>query len=320
MQACLPLRQACFFKFVKGYNPPMPDSISRLTEINLDDLVNSIGWQDSPRLAKILRTLFRPAARKFARQMMEFDSQAGETDLAGASKSMLENYVKDVRVFGLDRIPSHGPVLALSNHPGMTDTLCLFAALNRADLRSIALDRPFLQSLPNVSRQLFFISDELGGRLGAVRKAAAHLRGGGTLLTFPAGKIEPDPQIYPGALESLNHWTDSAGVFLRFAPETQILPMLVSNVLWKKIVSNPITKLKKDRDEREKLGAAFQLLSHVIFNFHPLIVTVQVGEPVGLEEIGSNELAAIHEAVLARMRTLVENPPLGEGVSIRGIS
>jgi hypothetical protein len=309
-----------FFKFVKGYNPPMPDSISRLTEINLDDLVNSIGWQDSPRLAKILRTLFRPAARKFARQMMQFDSQAGETDLAGASKSMLENYVKDVRVFGLDRIPSHGPVLALSNHPGMTDTLCLFAALNRADLRSIALDRPFLQSLPNVSRQLFFISDELGGRLGAVRKAAAHLRGGGTLLTFPAGKIEPDPQIYPGALESLNHWTDSAGVFLRFAPETQILPMLVSNVLWKKIVSNPITKLKKDRDEREKLGAAFQLLSHVIFNFHPLIVTVQVGEPVGLEEIGSNELAAIHEAVLARMRTLVENPPLGEGVSIRGIS
>jgi hypothetical protein len=298
----------------------MPDSISRLTEINLDDLVNSIGWQDSPRLAKILRTLFRPAARKFARQMMQFDSQAGETDLAGASKSMLENYVKDVRVFGLDRIPSQGPVLALSNHPGMTDTLCLFAALNRADLRSIALDRPFLQSLPNVSRQLFFISDEPGGRLGAVRKAAAHLRGGGTLLTFPAGKIEPDPQIYPGALESLNHWTDSAGVFLRFAPETQILPMLVSNVLWKKIVSNPITKLKKDRDEREKLGAAFQLLSHVIFNFHPLIVTVQVGEPVGLEEIGSNELAAIHEAVLARMRTLVENPPLGEGVSIRGIS
>ena len=84
----------------------MPDSISRLTDINLDDLVNSMGWRDSPRLAKLLRTLSRPAARKFARQMQEFDSQAGETDLATASRFMLEMYVKDVRVYGLERIPS----------------------------------------------------------------------------------------------------------------------------------------------------------------------------------------------------------------------
>ena len=297
----------------------MPDSIARLTDINLDDLVNSIGWQDSPRLAKLLRALSRPVARKFALQMQEFDTRVGEKDLATASRFMLEKHVKDVRVHGLDRIPSEGPILALSNHPGMTDTLCLFTAINRPDLHSIALNRPFLQSLPNVSRLLFFISDEPEGRLSAVRKAAAHLRGGGALLTFPAGKIEPDPSVYPGALESLTSWTDSAGVFLRFAPETRILPMLVSNVLWKKLVSNPITKLKEVREDREKLGAAFQLIAQVIFNLHPLIVTVQVGEPVGLAEIGSTELPAIHEAVLAGMRTLIKNPPQGQGATIRGL-
>ena len=86
------------------------------------------------------------------------------------------------------------------------------------------------------------------------------------------------------------------------------------------MVSNPITRQKKDREDREKLGAAFQLLAQVIFNLHPLIVTVQVGEPVGLAEIGSTELPAIHEAVLARMRTLIEIPPQGEGISIRGLS
>lgn len=298
----------------------MPDSISRLTDINLDDLVNSIGWQDSPRLARLLRTISRPAARKFARQMQEFDSRACETDLATASRFMLEKYVKDVRVYGLERIPSLGPILALSNHPGMTDTLCLFSAINRPDLRIIALDRPFLQSLPNVSRQLFFVSDDSKERLGAVRKTAAHLREGGAVLTFPAGSIEPDPQVYPGALESLNRWTDSAGVFLRFAPETRILPMLVSNVLWRKVVSNPITKLKKVREDREKLGAAFQLLAQVIFNLHPLIVTIKVGEPVGLTEIGSTDLSAIHKAVLAGMRTLINNPPQGDGISMRGLS
>lgn len=309
-----------FFKIAKGYNLPMPDSVSRLTDINLDDLVNSIGWQDSPRLANLLRTFSRPAARKFARQMLEFDTQTGEKGLATASRFMLKKFVKDVRVYGLERIPLQGPILALSNHPGMTDTLCLFAAINRPDLRSIALNRPFLQSLPHVSRQLFFISDEPSERLSAVRKAAALLRGGGAVLTFPAGRIEPDPRVYPGALESLSQWTDSAGVFLRFAPETRILPMLVSNVLWKKVVSNPITKQKKVREDREKLGAAFQLLAQVIFNLHPMVVTVQVGEPVGLAEIGSTELSAIHEAVLARMGTLIENPPQGEGISIRGLA
>ena len=298
----------------------MPDSPARLTDINLDDLVNSIGWQQSPRLAKLLRTLSRPAARKFARQMQEFDSQAGETDLSTASRSMLEKYVKDVRVYGLERIPSQGPILALSNHPGMTDTLCLFAAINRPDLRIIALDRPFLQSLPNVSRQLFFISDDSKERLSAVRKAAARLREGSAVLTFPAGKIEPDPQVYPGALESLNQWTDSAGVFLRLAPETRILPMLVSGVLWKKVVSNPITRLKQVREDREKLGAAFQLLAQVIFNLHPVVVTVQVGEPVGLAEIGSSGLSAIHEAVLTGMRSLIENPPQGESIFLRGLA
>jgi putative hemolysin len=252
--------------------------------------------------------------------MLAFDTQTGEKDLATASRFMLKKFVKDVRVYGLERIPLHGPILALSNHPGMTDTLCLFAAINRPDLRSIALNRPFLQSLPHVSQYLFFISDEPSERLSAVRKAAAHLRGGGAVLTFPAGRIEPDPRVYPGALESLTQWTDSAGVFLRFAPETRILPMLVSNVLWKKVVSNPISRLKKDREEREKLGAAFQLLAQVIFNLHPLMVTIQVGEPVGLAEIGSTELHAIHEAVLARMRTLIENPPQGEGISIRGLA
>ena len=100
----------------------------------------------------------------------------------------------------------------------------------------------------------------------------------------------------------------------------RIVPVLVRNVLWNKVVKNPITKLKQDRMEREKLGAAFQLLAHVILNLHPLIVTVQVGEPVGLTEIGSTDLSSIHEAVLARMKSLIENPPQEEGISIRGLS
>ena len=298
------------------YNPAMPGPLSTLTEINLDDLVNSVGWEGSPRLAKALRVLFRRTAEKFANQMIDFDRMTAEEGLAEASRQTAKKYVQDIRVFGGENLPATGPVLVLSNHPGMSDTLCLFATINRPDLRSIALDRPFLQSLPNISRQLLYVGEIPAERMGAVRKAATHLRDGGAMLTFPAGKIEPDPDVYPGAEESLSDWTDSAGVFMRFAPEMRIVPVLVRNVLWERVVKNPITKLKRDRLEREKLGAAFQLLAHVVLDLHPLEVKVQVGKPLTSSEIGSTELPVIHEAVLARMRPLIANPPSGEGVSI----
>jgi len=40
------------------------NSLDILTEINLDDLAASFGWQNSPRLAGTLRRLFRGPARK----------------------------------------------------------------------------------------------------------------------------------------------------------------------------------------------------------------------------------------------------------------
>jgi len=294
----------------------MSDPLTRLTEINLDDLVNSFGSQNKHWFEKAIRIIFRGPAEKFARQMLDYDRCIGETDLPTASRKMLTRYVKDVRVYGQDHLPVKGPILVLSNHPGMTDTLCLFAAINRSDLRVIALDRPFLQSLPNLSRRQLFVSDNPSERMSAVRKGAAHLRSEGAMLTFPAGKIEPDPDVYPGTVDSLSDWGDSAGVFVRLAPETRIVPVLVRNVLWDAIVKNPITKIKKDRIDREKLGAAFQLMAQVVFNLHPLTVTVQIGEPISLIEIGSNELPAIHEAVLARMKSLITSPPSGNGLSI----
>ena len=150
----------------------------------------------------------------------------------------------------------------------------------------------------------------------AVKQAAVHLRAGHALLTFPAGQIEPDPLIYPGAPEALQGWTDSAGVFLRFAPDTRIVPVLVSGVLWERAVKFPLTKFKRDREDREKLGAAFQLLAHVLFNARPLRVRVEFARPVTVAEVGSVGVAAIHKVVIERMRALVQGPPQGQAVEV----
>jgi hypothetical protein len=290
-------------------------NLRALTEINLDDLVSSFGWENYPLPAHLLRWVFRSPAEKFARQMLAFDDCVGQSGLPEGASDTLKEFAQSLEVCGAEDLPQGGPVLFLSNHPGMVDTLALFAGINRPDLRIIALDRPFLLSLPNVAGHLLFISDKPSERMSAVKKAAAHLRAGGALLTFPAGQIEPDAQVYPGALESLNDWTDSAGVFLRFAPQTKIVPTFVSGVLWDKAVKFPLTKIKKTRFEREKLGASFQLLAHILFDVRPLKVKIRFAKPITLEEVGLQDAAAIHAKVIERMQCLIstsQSPKSGD--------
>ena len=287
-----------------------------LTDINLDDLVASFGWQGYPILASALRKIFIRPAKKFAGQMLGFDEAVQDGNLAEAARRIMRtNYVRDVRVHGREHVPAHGAALFLSNHPGMADTLSLFAAINRPDLKIIAIQRPFLETLQNSTRQLFFIDDDPAKRVNAVRQVSAHLKNGGAALTFPAGEIEPDPDVYEGALASLSHWTDSAGVFLRFARNAVIVPTLVSGVIWDAAARHPLTRLKRTRYDREKLAAALQLLAMVARDVRPTTPHVRFGKPITLDEVGSTDTAAIHQVVIRRMQELIQSSRSDDGIS-----
>jgi hypothetical protein len=280
------------------------DTFAALTQINLDDLVSSFGWQNSPVLARAVRGIFHAPAQKFARQVLDFDADVAARGLPLAANSLFARYARELRVIGAENIPADGPALFLSNHPGMVDTLALFIAIQRADLRIPAGERSFLRSLTHTCRHLIFFTDDPARRMVAVKATAAHLKAGGAVLTFPAGKIDPDPDVYPGALEALADWSESAGIFVRFAPQTKIVPTLVRGVLWDKAVKHPLTMLKKTQFEREKLGAAFQLLMHIQFGSRPLRVSVQFGEPI---EPGKMSAGEIHQKVLEQMRVLINH-------------
>ena len=292
----------------------MSGSLEILTQINLDDLVISFGWQNQPLLARLLRRTFLKPARTFANQMADFDLPVATHGLAEASRLTLRHYVRDIRIFGADRIPA-GAFLALSNHPGMSDTLSIFVALNRLDLKIIAFNRPFLNALPNVSKQLLYLTDDPASRIILIRQMSTHLRNGGAALTFPAAHIEPDPDVHNGALDSLGSWTSSAGLFIRMAPETAVLPILVRGVVWKKAAYHPLTYLKRTRAEREKLAGALQLLAHAILKIKPVTVRVQIGRPIYAKDLGTTEIQVIHQVVLAEMKQMITNPPEGQGES-----
>jgi hypothetical protein len=300
----------------------MPDHLETLTRINLDDLVNAFGWQNHVLLARFLRSIFFLPAQIFAQQMLDFDTAIGQLGLAEAACKTERLYVRDVRVFGGDRIPT-GPCLILSNHPGLTDTLALFAALGRNDLKIIALDRPFLVSLPNVARQLFFVTEQAHERMALVRHVSQHLRAGGAVLTFPAGHTEPDPDIYEGAVKSLDSWIESVRAFLRLAPQTTVVAVCVRGVTWNQIARQPIVRLRRTQDDQQLLASALQLLSSISLRLKPVVVRVQIGIPVHPLERDqtahhgrSLEPVTVHQAVLADMKALIENAPQGQGRSI----
>ena len=302
---------------IRSLTLPLSSPLHNLTSINLDDLVTSFGWQNQPLLAAPLRWLFSYPARKFAQQMVDYDDLVGQVGLHEASCRVLsQRYVRELRVHGGENVPASGPILILSNHPGMADTISLFAAVNRPDLRIIAMHRPFLSSLVNISKQLSYISDDPGERMRAVRQISSHLRAGGAALTFPAGQIEPDPAVHSGALESLNSWTDSSAIFLRFAPQTKIIPVLVSGVVWERTAQHWLTRFKKTREDRERLAAALQLLAMIMGEARPTTVHVHIGKPITAEEAGSADMEDLHRTLMERMRCLIEGRHTTEGESV----
>ncbi len=287
----------------------MLSSTSLLTRINLDELIDSFGWTDQPVLSLALRLLFYRTAEAFSRELLEFDRQVGQGGFPLAARPMLQRYTTQVNVYAETNLPS-GSFLVLANHPGMADALSIFLALQRPDLHVIGLNRLFLHALPNVAQRLFFVPAEPEKRIGLIRRVSAFLRSGGAILTFPAGRIEPDPDLFPDeALISLNDWSDSAGLFLRLSPETPILPVVVRGVIWPPSLRHPLLRIKRTRQEKDKLAAALQLLAHLIRGMKDIHIRVQIGRPIRLLDTNPRDSQSLHQAVLQEMRRLIQSPP-----------
>src|SRR5215469_18393118 len=147
-------------------------------------------------LGEPLRTILRPAEpaidKLFALDRLR--------DLYCAS-STPEDLLRNLRVRfeiaeeELAAIPRTGPLLFVSNHPfGLLDAVVLAVALPRArpDLRIIA--NSMLSDVPELKDRCIFVdnfgrADSVAGNSSALRDCLRWLRGGGALLTFPAGEV-----------------------------------------------------------------------------------------------------------------------------------
>jgi hypothetical protein len=186
----------------------------------------------------------------------------------------------------------------------MVDVMALWAALERRpDLRIVAAERQLLRALPNVSRNLIFVPEHSGARTGLLRTLANFLRRGGALLTFPAGKIEPDPTIRMGAIESLESWASSTALLVRLAPEAQIIPAAVGGVISPRASNNIIARQFREQKERDWAAAALQVLVPAYRNTHARVAFGAPLRAADLNELGEPE--AVVRAVAAQVAPLL---------------
>ena len=249
----------------------------------------------NPLINALLHVACAPFALELTRIGLKMEGIiARDGHLKGASAWLVDIASQRIDIRGAGRIPRNGPLLLVGNHAGLGDAHAILRASPRRDTLLLAHDFGILPGLAQF-RQYVIVVDEARPQ-AALRQSIRHLRGGGSLLLFPRGQIEPDPALdLDAALESLSDWTRSIDLFARHVPGLAITPVAVAGFLSRRALRNPLLRFYRDRDKRHFLAATFQMM----FAFYrDAAISVRVGESLRGD-------SATLAAVQARMADLL---------------
>jgi 1-acyl-sn-glycerol-3-phosphate acyltransferase len=289
------------------------ERVRRLQAICRRDLVVLSGVDRSPLGRRLLQLLLGARLRQFAQNVGAYNADLARRGLADASQALCKRYGGRVVASGLEHVPTAGPLLVVANHPGMFDTLAIYATLPRSDVRALARPQPLLSLLPSLAPNLLMLPDEGPGRAGGLREVQRVLRAGGALLLFPAGHLEPEPALagkhgLNGVTsdEPLGPWSSGVGTLVRRAARKgvplQVVPTSIAGALsiatWRWF--GPLVKLRRSLRGREDLAAVLQL---AFPRLGPTTVRVRYGPPLAAAQLAADDADA--EAITARLRAAV---------------
>lgn len=242
-----------------------PLQVATLRRHILDEVVWAMGFKAGSWQRRVLGPLFWWPANRFAHILAGFEQQVAREGLTEAARQLMLPFVDSIDVRGAETIPSSGPLLIVSNHPGAYDLACIVASANRDDLKIVVSTVPLVRHLPCVDSHLIPVTREAHEGMRGVRQAIRHLQSGGAVQVFPSGIVDPDPDLLPGASEALETWSSSVDLMLKKAPDTQLLVTIVSGVLSPGWLNSPITRLQKEVWRQRKLAEFFQIMQQLLF-------------------------------------------------------
>lgn len=276
----------------------MVDNLTSLSRANAREMLLAFKLDRLGHLQVLAEWLASVPARRLARKILHFDDLVGRSGLATGGRYFVEEFTGSLCVEGQQHVPRSGPLLAVSNHPGMVDAMAIWVALEeRPDLKIIASDRDIFHAVPNIRSRLLLVDPRTRCRSGLVRAAIGHLRQGKALLTFPAGAIEPDPSMR--LVTTAAGWSDSSSVLVRAVPETVVLPIAVSGVISATAHRHPLATRFADPKEREWAAATLQVLFRHLRDTRTRVV---IGERIFCDRASVRaEVQAAMAALLARV-------------------
>ncbi len=284
---------------------PNHGPIGYLSSAIMAEVIAALGLSPRGPARRLLGPLFRHPSRRISTIMWEYNRDAAETDVVSATGRLLAQFVDGVEARGGENIPHQGPVLIASNHPGAYDAFSIVSQLPRADIKLVGSDVPFLKALPQVASCLIDTPPEAMQRMMAVRASIRHLQANGLLIIYPTGFVDPDPEVQRGAGDVLKNWSPSLEIMLRRAPATRVVITVVSGVLWRRALRNPITRLAKADWEKRKLAEFLQVIEQLTFKrrLH-LTPRITFGPPVSMADLDRKNLMA---DLIARARAVLAN-------------
>lgn len=271
--------------------PPQPTpEVSAVKEALVLQLMKVMGVGHPTRLTRFLFSFLDPPAKRMAAIAVELDRNiAGEGFNAAAGK-FLRYFVTDVHLEGAENIPDHGPLMVVCNHPAAYDVAILAANIKRDDLKILGSDIPIIQMLPNLAQHAIPVPYHIPSRLMTVRSTIRQLENGGAVLIFPRGNVEPDPAVSPGAEQSLAGWSPSIELFLRKVPHTISIVAIASGMLSKKWYKNPLFKIWRKFEQRQKVIEIFQISSQLFTGSKPDVKPlITFSRPLTVSDLGGYE-------------------------------
>ena len=230
-------------------------------------IMNALGLPLNSRWRSWLMRLLGKTVHGIAEKAAAFDESVGRLGFQASASEWLQRWVSKIDIIGEEYLPSDEPLLIAANHPGTFDSLALTSIVPRQDLKIITAGNPFFRSLPNLRQHLIYTTNDTYVRMAAMRTALRHLSSGGSLLIFPSGKVDPDPDYFLAeAKQSLERWSDSLEYLLQKVPQSRLVVAINSGFVAPEFLHNPLVRLNPVKRSRQYVAEFFQVIQLVLNN------------------------------------------------------
>jgi Acyltransferase len=281
--------------------------VNMVTTRLVEEVFFALGLSKTGFACRNFGWMLRPIAKRLARMFVPFDQDLGQYGTQEACGRFIPYFVQEVKARGMENIPTSGPVVVASNHPGAYDSFAIISKIPRPDVKIIISDIPFFKYMPNARERVFYATSERSSRMNAVRASLRHLEQGGCLVIFATGLIDPDPEVW-GEEESslhLEHWSPSLELFLKKVPQMKLVVTIASGVLDPGWAESRLTYIVKPGIDRRRLAEFGQVISQLLRPGKKLYTPhISFAPSVTMDELGGGTGEPLKNIIL-RARTLL---------------